>query len=405
MKNICIIGGGASGAMAAISAAECGADVTIIEKNEKLMKKLYITGKGRCNITNSAYYEDFLQNILRGRKFFMSSFTAYDNYAVIDFFKNNGLAVKEERGGRIFPASDKSSDVIKVLENKLRNLNVKTILNYDVKKIEKTKDKFVVNEDLQFDNVIICAGGSTYKSTGSDGSIYTIAERLGHEVTEILPGLTGLAAKGLRLNDLQGVSLLNVSLTASLGKKQIYSELGEMLFTHFGISGPLVLSMSSLLDKDKMQDYTVYIDLKPALDEEKLYNRIMRDFEKEPKRAMKNVLRRLLPAALIDSVLEKSQISGDIVCNQVTAEQRRSLVKTLKFFIIDIEGFYKLDLAIITRGGVNLKEINPKTMESKIVPGLYFAGEVLDIDALTGGYNLQVAFSTGYCAGKHCASS
>jgi len=401
--SIGIIGGGAAGVMAAVSAAQNGAQVTILEKNEKLMKKLFITGKGRCNITNTAYYEDFLRNIMRGKKFFMSSFTGFDNYAVMDFFKENDLKLKEERGGRIFPESDKSSDVIKTLENKINALNVKVKLNYSVNSIEKKEDKFIINNELNFDKIIICAGGATYKSTGSDGSMYKIAKGFGHEVTDILPGLSAMTTGNLDLVELQGVSLINVSLTAKLDKKVIFTELGEMLFTHFGVSGPLVLSMSSYLDKDKLDEYEVYIDLKPGLTEEKLYNRIARDFENEPKRIMKNVLRRLLPEAMIKSVLEKADIPEEMVCNQVNAKQRRDLVKTLKFFIIDIKDFYKLDLAIITRGGVNLKEINPKTMESKLIEGLYFAGEILDIDALTGGYNLQVAFSTGYCAGRSSA--
>ena len=403
MASVGIIGGGAAGVMAAVSAAQNGAQVTILEKNEKLMKKLFITGKGRCNVTNTAYYEDFLQNIMRGKKFFMSSFTGFDNYAVMDFFEKNNLKLKEERGGRIFPASDKSSDVIKTIENEINSLNVKIKLNYNVKKIEKKENIFTINNELNFDKIIICAGGTTYKSTGSDGSIYSLIKSLGHEVTDILPGLSAMTTGGLNLDELQGVSLINVSLTAKLDKKVIFTELGEMLFTHFGVSGPLVLSMSSYLEKDKLGEYEVYIDLKPGLTEEKLYNRIARDFEKEPKRIMKNVLRRLLPEAMIKSVLERAEIPEETVCNQVNANQRRDLVKTLKFFIIDIKDFYKLDLAIITRGGVNLKEINPKTMESKLVEGLYFAGEVLDIDALTGGYNLQVAFSTGHCAGENSA--
>jgi len=403
LASVGIIGGGAAGVMAAVSAAQNGAQVTILEKNEKLMKKLFITGKGRCNVTNTAYYEDFLQNIMRGKKFFMSSFTVFDNYTVMDFFEKNNLKLKEERGGRVFPASDKSSDVIKTMENKINSLNVKIKLNYNVKKIEKKENIFTINNELNFDKIIICAGGATYKSTGSDGSIYSTIKSLGHEVTDILPGLSAMTVGSLSLDELQGVSLINVSLTAKLDKKVIFTEIGEMIFTHFGVSGPLVLSMSSYLEKDKLREYEVYIDLKPGLTEEKLYNRIARDFEKEPKRIMKNVLRRLLPEAMIKSVLERAGIPEEMVCNQVNANQRRELVKTLKFFIIDIKDFYKLDLAIITRGGVNLKEINPKTMESKLVEGLYFAGEVLDIDALTGGYNLQVAFSTGHCAGENSA--
>ena len=389
--------------MAAISASQSGADVTILEKNEKLLKKLFITGKGRCNITNTAYYDDFLHNIIRGKKFFMSSFSGFDNYAVIDFFEKNNLKLKEERGGRIFPESDKSSDVIKVFENKLKEFDIDIKLNYDVISIEKEEKGFTINNSLKYDKVIVCTGGASYKSTGSDGSMYKIVRKLGHEVTSLLPGLSGMIAENLDLNELQGVALVNVRLIAKLNKKQIFNDIGEMLFTHFGVSGPLVLSMSSFLEKEKLEKYNIYIDLKPALDEEKLYNRIARDFENEPKRTMKNVLRRLLPQALISSVLKKAQISGDVICNQVNAKQRQNLVKTLKFFIIDVKDFYKLDLAIVTRGGVKLKEVNPKTMESKLIEGLYFAGEVLDIDALTGGYNLTVAFATGHCAGKYSA--
>ena len=391
--------------MAAISAAENGADVTILERNEKLLKKVFITGKGRCNVTNTAYYEDFIKNVIRGQKFFLSSFAGFDNYAVMDFFEDNNLKLKEERGGRVFPDSDKSSDIIKVLERKLKDLDVKVRLNYDVKKIEKQADEFIINDSIKFEKVIICAGGASYRSTGSDGSVYKIAKELGHEVMPVLPGLSALVCDGLDLGQLQGISLMNVRLVAKFDKKPIYNDLGEMIFTHFGISGPLVLSLSSLLEKEKMKDYEVYLDLKPALSEEKLYNRIARDFENEPKRTMKNVLRRLLPAALIDSVLKRTEISADMVCNQVNAAQRQKLVKTLKIFIIDVKDFYKRDMARVTRGGVNLKEINPKTMESKIVEGLYFAGELMDIDALTGGFNLTIAFSTGHSAGKAAAVS
>lgn len=403
MTKICIIGGGAAGCMAAICAAKSGADVTILEKNEKLLKKVFITGKGRCNVTNTAYYEDFLRNVIRGKKFFMSAFSNFDNYAVMDFFEDRGLKLKEERGGRVFPMSDKSSDVIRALENRIKELNVNVKLNFDVKMIEKANDEFVINKSYKYDKVIICAGGASYKSTGSDGSMYRVVRDLGHKVTPLIPGLSALTCDNLDLGELQGISLVNVRLVAKLDKKQIYNELGEMLFTHFGVSGPLVLSLSSVLEKEKIKDYSVYIDLKPALSEEKLYNRIVRDFENEPKRIMKNVLRRLLPAALIESVLKKADISGDLVCNQVNANQRQNLVKTLKYFIIDIRDFYKLDMAIVTRGGVELTEVNPKTMESKNVEGLYFAGEILDIDALTGGYNLTIAFSTGHAAGRYSA--
>ncbi|MEX1376672.1 MAG: NAD(P)/FAD-dependent oxidoreductase [Eubacteriales bacterium] len=405
MTKVGIIGGGAAGAMAAISAAQNGAEVTILERNEKLFKKLFITGKGRCNITNTAYYEEFLQNIIRGRKFFMSSFSSFDNYALMDFFEANNLKIKEERGGRIFPQSDKSSDVIKVLESKLDKLNVDVKLNYDVKTITKQNSKYIVNDSQEFEKIIICTGGCSYKSTGSDGSMYKIVEKLGNEITPVLPGLSAMTTENIDLPQLQGVSMVNVRLSAKLGKKTIFDDLGEMLFTHFGISGPLVLSMSSFLEKENLSEYEIYLDLKPGLSEEKLYNRIGRDFENEPKRTMKNVLRRLLPAAMIETVLERTGISGDLVCNQVNAKQRESLVKTLKFFIIEVKDFYKMDQAIVTRGGVNLNEVNPKTMESKILPGLYFAGEILDIDALTGGFNLQVAFSTGYSAGKYSAES
>ena len=405
MTKVGIIGGGAAGAMAAISAAQNGAAVTILERNEKLFKKLFITGKGRCNITNTAYYEEFLQNILRGRKFFMSSFSSFDNYTLMDFFEANNLKIKEERGGRIFPQSDKSSDVIKVLERKLNELNVNIKLNYDVKTITKQNSKYIVNDSQEFEKIIICTGGCSYKSTGSDGSMYKIVEKLGHEIVPALPGLSAMTTENLDLPQLQGVSMVNVRLSAKLGKKTIFDDLGEMLFTHFGISGPLVLSMSSFLEKEQLSKYEIYLDLKPGLSEEKLYNRIGRDFANEPKRTMKNVLRRLLPAAMIETVLERTGIPGDLVCNQVNAKQRESLVKTLKFFIIEVKDFYKMDQAIVTRGGVNLNEVNPKTMESKILPGLYLAGEILDIDALTGGFNLQVAFSTGYSAGKYSAES
>lgn len=402
MSNICIIGGGAAGAMAAIAASE-RANVTILERNEKLMKKLFITGKGRCNVTNSAIGQEFLDNIMRGRKFFLSSFYGFDNFAVMDFFEDGSVPLKQERGGRMFPSSDRSSDIIGVLERAIKARKVEIRTNYYVKSIERVGDTFRINDELIFDKVIIATGGASYISTGSDGNMYKQLETMGHTIADISPSLSALTTTGMDLATLQGISLVNVSLSAKLNGREIYSDIGEMLFTHFGVSGPLVLSLSSYLDRDKLNEYEVYIDLKPGLSIEKLSNRIDRDFADEPKRSMKNVLRRLLPAGLIDEVLNKCNIDGEINCNQVTRESRQTLAKTLKFFIIDIDDFYKIDSAIITRGGVSLDEVNPKTMESKIHSGLYLAGEVLDIDALTGGYNLQVAFSTGHAAGSYAS--
>lgn len=400
-NKIAIIGGGAAGMMCAIAAAEDKAGVVIFEKNEKLGKKLFITGKGRCNITNDASHDEFLDSVMRGSKFLLSSFKRFDNGAIMNFLRSQGVALKVERGERVFPKSDKAGEIIDAFRRALDRLSVTVLLNSPVDSIVTLGDEFIINGSHNFDKIIIATGGVTYSSTGSTGDGHRFAEKLSHKITPLFPALSGLRTKNLSLVDLQGLSLINIRLKAKLNKKIVFDEIGEMIFTHFGISGPLTLTLSSHLKPDLIRDYHVWIDLKPALSEEQLINRINRDFSNEPKRSVKNILRRLLPAGIIDVFLNKCDIDGNYVCNQLDKQGRRKLAKNLKQFIIDIDGFYDMDKAIITRGGISLKDINPATMESRLVKGLYFAGEVLDIDALTGGYNLQIALSTGYCAGTN----
>lgn len=420
--KIAVIGGGPAGMMAAISASQNQNEVYLLEKNSKLGKKLLITGKGRCNITSSLDISEFIANIPGNGSFLYSAFNNYTNQDIIEFLKRNGVSVKEERGNRIFPTSDKSIDVLNAFTKELNKKQVK--IKFDTKvtgiETENNKVKAVIYMDknneskkLLVDKVILATGGKTYSATGSTGDGYEIAKKLGHTVTSIKPSLVPLTATGESLNickELQGLSLKNVSikLVNAENKKSIYEDFGEMLFTHFGVSGPIILSSSAhllryknvdnLLAQNKIQ---LQIDLKPALSLEKLDLRLQRDFAQEKNKEFKNSLNNLLPQKLIAIIVKLSEIKPNKQVNEITKEERLKLANLLKELKISISGFRPLDEGIVTSGGINIKEINPKTMESKIIEGLYFAGEIIDVDAYTGGFNLQIAYSTGYTAGNN----
>ena len=392
--KIAIIGGGPAGMMCAIKAAE-NHHVTIFEKNEKLGKKLFITGKGRCNLTNYCDEREFLKNIVNNSSFMYSSIYYFSPFTTYYYFEELGLPLKVERGNRVFPASDKSSDVIRAYEKKLKALGVKINLNYEVTSIEKVDGKFMINGREKFDKVVIASGGISYKLTGSTGDGYKFAKDFGHKVIDQVPGLIGINLKNNF--SLAGLTLKNVELKILKDKKILSREFGEMLFTHRGISGPIVLTTSSKINR--LKDFEMYLDLKPALDPEKLDARILRDFHENQNKNLENVIKSLLPRDLIIYVLEGAGISGDKKVNQITKEDRESLVRTIKNFSLKFDSLDDIDRAIVTSGGVDVKDIDPKTMESKKVKGLYFIGEVLDLDGLTGGFNIQIANSTGYSCG------
>ena len=412
--KVIVIGGGPAGMMSAISSAESGNDVTIIEKMQSLGRKLLITGKGRCNITSSLDMDEFIKNIPGNGMFLYSAFKNYTNQDIIKLLKEEGLEVKEERGNRIFPVTDKSLDVLKCFEKKLKSLNVNIILNTKVKEI-LVEDNIVKGvktekEIINADKVILATGGKSYPLTGSTGDGYVMAQKLGHTVTKINPSLVPLEAFDKETcKNLQGLSLKNIQieLIDKNKNKVIYEDFGEMLFTHFGVSGPTILSSSAHLVRYKNiqqlfneNKISLKIDFKPALSEEKLNDRILRDFNEEKNKIFRNSLDKLLPQKLIPTIIKISGIDPNKKVNEITKIERKNLVKLLKNFEITIKGFRSIDEAIITSGGIKIKEINPKTMESKIIKGLYFAGEIIDVDAYTGGFNLQIAYSTGYTAGK-----
>jgi len=406
--DVVVIGGGPAGMMAAGVAGSKGKKVLLIEKNDKLGKKLFITGKGRCNLSNSADKEEFITHITRNSKFLFSAFNNFFNDDLVDFFNKLGLKTKVERGGRIFPLSDKSSDVIKALEKHLRNNNVAVRLGTKIKSIiaEKDEIKGLELEDgfIYCSSVIIATGGLSYPLTGSTGDGYEFAKKLGHQITELRPSLVPLVVKEEFIKDIQGLSLRNVSVKAICDNKVLFEDIGEMLFTHYGLSGPLILSASFYISEKIYKNKQTYImiDLKPGLTHEELDRRLLKDFELYKNKYYKNSLDDLLPKKLIPVIIKLSGIPEDRQVNQITREERRFIVNLLKGLSFEIIGTRPISEAIVTSGGVNIKEVNPKTMESKIVKGLYFAGEILDIDAFTGGYNLQIAFSTGYTAGLNC---
>jgi len=415
--NVVVIGGGPAGMMAAIVAAQKRHKVILIEKMNMLGKKLLITGKGRCNITSSLYMSEFIKNIPGNGKFLYSAFQNYTNQDIIEFLKEQGLDVKEERGNRIFPVTDKSKDVLNCFEKKLKDLGVDVRLNTSAKEII-VEDNYIKGvqtdtEKIYADKVILATGGKSYPLTGSTGDGYVFASKLGHTIQPIKPSLVPLEIYNKEeVIKLQGLSLRNVKIkivekTFENQEKEIYDDFGEMLFTHFGISGPTILSASAhlvrypnlkeLLNSRKIK---LYVDLKPALSEEQLDDRILRDFKEYKNKQFKNGLDNLLPQKMIGYIIQKSQISEAKKVNEITKEERKRLLNILKKLEFTIKDFRPVEEAIITSGGINIKEINPKTMESKIVKGLYFAGEIIDVDAYTGGFNLQIAYSTGYTAGQ-----
>lgn len=416
--DVIVIGGGPSGMMAAISASQKGKKVLLLEKNSLLGKKLLITGKGRCNVTSSLPIEEFIKNTPGNGKFLYSSYNSFTNKDIINFLEKQGLKLKEERGNRIFPVTDKAKDVLDCFEKKLKQLNVKILYNQKVIEIltlEENKIKKVVgvkteNNIFYADKVILATGGKSYPLTGSTGDGYELAKKIGHTITKIRPSLVPLSTYNLELlGNLQGLSLKNVKIkfVDKCKNKVIYEDFGEMLFTHFGVSGPVILSGSAHLVRYKdidnlMQNkkLVLEIDFKPALSEEQLDSRILRDFSAEKNKAFKNSLDKLLPQKLIPVIIKLSEIDENKQVNSITKEERLALVRLLKCFEVHIKNFKKIEDAIITSGGINIKEINPKTMESKLVSGLFFAGEVIDVDCYTGGFNLQVAYSTGYVAGS-----
>ena len=411
MSHVIVVGGGAAGMFAAIAAAKNGHQVTLYEKNEKLGKKIFITGKGRCNITNAADMEELFDAVVTNSKFLYSSFYGYTNQNVIDFFEDAGVPVKIERGNRVFPISDHSSDVIRALEREMKKVGVKVCLNTEVKSVEAEKGKFnkVVLKDTTTqaaDACIVATGGLSYRSTGSTGDGFRFAENVGHKVTQCFPSLVPMETKEPWICELQGLSLRNVEAKILDGKKELYKDFGEMLFTHFGVSGPLIISASSYVGKKFMdkngqkKELTLEIDLKPALTEEQLDQRVLRDFEENHNRQFKNAITKLFPTKLIPVMLELGGIDPEKKVNSIEKEERKQFVHLIKHFRMTLTGLRGYLEAIITKGGVNVKEIDPGTMESKLVKGLYFAGEVLDLDALTGGFNLQSAWSTGYAAGN-----
>lgn len=419
--KVIVIGGGPAGMLAAISSASQNQQVLLLEKMDSLGKKLLITGKGRCNITSSLPMEDFIQNIPGNGMFLFSAFHQYTNQDILKLLQEEGLAVKEERGHRIFPITDNAKDVRNALLKKMQQLGVTIQTGAKVEKILQENGKVTGVEYMQqgttkvekAEKVILATGGKSYSATGSTGDGYEMAKKLGHSVTNLQASLVPLTASDTSIvvcKALQGLSLKNVTITIkdNQNNKTIYEDFGEMLFTHFGVSGPTILSASAHLIRYKnvkellkQQKIQLLIDLKPALTEEKLDERILRDFAKEKNKAYKNSLEELLPKKLIEPMVQMSNIHPNKQVNSITKEERTSLVFLLKHFPITIEGFRPIEEAIITAGGVSTKEINPKTMESKLVKGLYFAGELIDVDAYTGGFNLQIAYSTGYVAGKN----
>lgn len=397
--------------MAAAAAAGEDTEVCLLEKNERLGKKLFITGKGRCNVTNAADLEVFFENVCSNSRFLYSAFYGFDNRAVMELLEKEGCPLKTERGERVFPVSDHSSDVIKALEKALLQRRVQIHLKTAVKEllIEDTEGegrltgvKLSDGEQLKADACIVCTGGLSYPLTGSTGDGYRFAQTAGHTVTECRPALVPLCVSEPWCAELMGLSLKNVAVVLKSGKKEIYSGFGEMLFTHFGVSGPLILSASSFYVKSGSQKAELFIDLKPALDSEQLDRRLLRDFEENSNRQFKNALGGLFPAKLIPVMIKLSGIPADKKVNEITRKERKELAALIKSLPLTVTGTRGFSEAVITKGGISVKEINPSTMESKKVKGLYFAGEVLDLDALTGGFNLQIAWSTGHLAGESC---
>jgi len=404
--DIIIIGGGPSGMMAAIEASANGLAVALLEKNEKLGKKLYITGKGRCNLTNYSLNKDFMDNIVTNSKFCFSMLNQFNSLYLIDYIESLGCKTKVERGNRVFPLSDKSSDVIKVLEKSCLKNQVDIKLGFNVTNVSYNNDLFIINgpQIITSKKLIIATGGTSYKATGSNGDGYNFAKNFGHNIIKPVPGLVAINIKEHNSN-LAGLSLKNINVSIKDNGNIIFNEFGEMLFTHTGYSGPTILSLSSKINRLDIKKLKVCIDFKPAINEEILLNRLEKDILNNKEKLLKNVLTSYLPSNFIMTFIKYCDIIEDMKMKQLNTQHCKNIINALKNYTKNIDSLCDINTAIITSGGVNVKQINPKTMESKIISGLYFCGEVLDIDALTGGFNLQLAFSSGYCAGNHCRKS
>lgn len=404
MSKVIVIGGGPAGLIAASTAALYGNEVVLLEKNPRTGRKLIITGKGRCNITNACDNSAFISNVVSNPRFLYSAINGFDTSDTVAFFNSLGVETKVERGNRVFPLSDKAMDVADALLNYARNSGVRIITESPVDGLltENGEIKGVKSKGRKYfaDAVIIATGGKSYPLTGSTGDGYTLAKSAGHTITDIVPSLVPLVIRGSECEAMQGLSLKNIAVSVISENKKVFDDFGELVFTHYGVSGPVILSASSHLSDYKTKNYKLSIDLKPALDFDTLDKRLIRDFEKNNLKEAGNSLGGLLPSKMIPVVLNRWGIDKSTRCNSITKEQRRALIEILKNFEFDIMGTRPIDEAIITRGGVKVSEVNPKSMESKLLKGLYFCGEVLDVDAYTGGFNLQIAFSTGYLAGQ-----
>lgn len=408
MKKVVIIGAGAAGMMAASVAADRGLDVTLVEKNNRVGRKILITGKGRCNITSDCEIEELIENVPTNGKFLYSAFYTFTNDDVISMFNNLGVKTKTERGKRVFPESDKAHDVADALEKQIKNKKVDIILNEKVDKIvcrDNKIEKVILNnkKEIKCESVIIATGGLSYPLTGSTGDGYKFAKSVGHTVTDIKPSLIGMEVQEKFVEELEKLSLRNIAISVYNSKnKKVYDDFGELEFTKYGLDGPVIKSASCRMKDTSKENYKIAIDLKPALDEGKLDKRIQKDFQKYTNKKFEKALDDLLPKKLIPIIIKLSEIDKELVVHQISREQRKKLVHVLKNFTFTLKRYRPIDEAIITSGGIKVSEINSSTMESKLVEGLFFAGEVIDVDAYTGGFNLQIAFSTGYLAGYYC---
>ncbi|MBQ6630575.1 MAG: NAD(P)/FAD-dependent oxidoreductase [Romboutsia sp.] len=408
MKKVVVIGAGAAGMMAAATAANRGLDVTLIEKNHRVGRKILITGKGRCNITNDCDIEELIENVPTNGKFLYSAFYTFTNTDVIEMFNKLGVETKTERGKRVFPASDKAHDIANALEKMVKSQKVKVLLNTKVDKIiskENKVEKVILDnkKEILCDSIIIATGGLSYPLTGSTGDGYKFAKSLGHKVIDTKPSLIGMEVQEEFVKDIGKLSLRNIAICVYNSKnKKIYDDFGELEFTKYGIDGPVIKSASCRMKDTTKENYKIVLDLKPALDEEKLDKRVQRDFQKYTNKKFENALDDLLPKKLIPIIINLSNIDKDTVVHQISREQRKSLVHLLKNITLNVKRYRPIEEAIITSGGIKVSEINSSTMESKLIEGLFFAGEVIDVDAYTGGFNLQIAFSTGYLAGYYC---
>lgn len=409
--DVAVVGAGAAGTMAAIRAATLGADVVLVERNDSIGKKILVTGKGRCNLTNTAQVETFIERFGKQGQFLRSAFHAFFNTDLIEFFRSCGLETKVERQGRVFPASDSARSVVEALRKRLDECGVKIVFNKRLRAIERSGDllslRFEDGSAIGARRVIMAMGGSSYKATGSSGDGVAVARALGHAIVEAAPGLVPLTTKETWVKDLQGLGLENIRIAFSVGKKKVVSDVGELMFTHFGVSGPLVLDLSArvLALMGPSGEAKLAIDLKPGLDEAMLEKRILTEFKKNGKMHLKNILKGYLPQRMIDLFMTLSGIGAIVQANQITQEERRALVRLFKALPLTINGSLPVEEAMVTGGGVSTREIDPRTMASRLIPGLYFAGEIIDGCASSGGYNLQQAFSTGYLAGESAARS